>query len=76
MFFALLSMFVLPDYPRTTRWLSPREQAFAEFRLREDIGEEDGEKGTTLWQNAKMACVVMVYCPAEVDWNGADGSTV
>ena len=36
-FFAMLSAALLPDYPRTTRWLSREEQAFAEWRLAQDV---------------------------------------
>lgn len=61
MFCAIISAFLLPDYPRTTRWLSEREKAFAEHRLQEDIGDEDDEKGTTLWQSVKMAYVVLFF---------------
>lgn len=55
MFFAMASVFVLPNYPRTTRWLTPRERAFAEYRLLEDIGEQDGDDATGLLQSTKMA---------------------
>ena len=55
MFFAIASAFVLPNYPRTTRWLTPRERAFAEFRLLEDIGSQDGDDAMGLLQSTKMA---------------------
>ncbi|KND88218.1 putative transporter [Tolypocladium ophioglossoides CBS 100239] len=38
---ALLSFFVLPDWPSTTRWLSPTERAVAEWRLIGDAGQVD-----------------------------------
>lgn len=39
--FAFLAIFILPDFPRTTTWLSPDEKALAIWRLDEDIGEDD-----------------------------------
>ncbi|OAA66556.1 MFS transporter [Niveomyces insectorum RCEF 264] len=45
-FIALCSFLVLPDWPSTTRWLSPTERAVAEWRLIEDAGQidEDDER--------------------------------
>ncbi|KAK0469863.1 major facilitator superfamily domain-containing protein [Desarmillaria tabescens] len=37
----LLSMWLLPDYPRNTRWMSPQEQHLAQARIAEDAGEAD-----------------------------------
>ncbi|KAK0469859.1 major facilitator superfamily domain-containing protein [Desarmillaria tabescens] len=37
----LLSMWLLPDYPHNTRWMSPQEQRLAQARLAEDAGEAD-----------------------------------
>ena len=34
-------MFVLPNFPRTTSWLSEEEKQLAAWRLEEDIGEDD-----------------------------------
>lgn len=43
---ALCSVFVLPDWPSTTKWLTPTERAVAEWRLIRDAGQvdEDDEK--------------------------------
>ncbi|KAH6951268.1 major facilitator superfamily domain-containing protein [Ilyonectria sp. MPI-CAGE-AT-0026] len=43
---ALFSAFVLPDWPSTTKWLTPTERAVAEWRLIRDAGQvdEDDEK--------------------------------
>jgi len=43
---AILSIFILPDFPSNTRWLSPLERRLAEIRLAEDVGavSEEGEK--------------------------------
>jgi len=43
---AILSIFILPDFPSNTRWLSPLERRLAEVRLTEDVGaaNDEGEK--------------------------------
>lgn len=33
--------FVLPNFPRTTSWLTPEERALAIWGLEEDIDEDD-----------------------------------
>ncbi|EAU34201.1 conserved hypothetical protein [Aspergillus terreus NIH2624] len=38
---AVVSIFVLPNFPRTTSWLSEEEKQLAAWRLEEDIGEDD-----------------------------------
>lgn len=38
---AVCALFLLPDLPRTTRWLSADEKALAAWRLQADIGEDD-----------------------------------
>jgi hypothetical protein len=40
--------FILPDFPKTTRWLSEEERAIASFRLREHSGTQDEERGPLL----------------------------
>ncbi|KIY51609.1 MFS general substrate transporter [Fistulina hepatica ATCC 64428] len=42
-FTALIAMFILPDFPETTRWLSPEERALAMRRMEEDVGVKDKE---------------------------------
>jgi MFS family permease len=47
-FIALLAMFVLPDYPNSTRWLSETENFIAQKRLVDDVAaadEDDSEEG-------------------------------
>lgn len=38
---AFLCIFVLPDMPKTTRWLTPKQRELAAWRLDEDIGQDD-----------------------------------
>lgn len=38
---AFASIFVLPNFPRTTSWLTDEERELAVWRLEEDIGEDD-----------------------------------
>lgn len=40
-FIAFVAYFVLPDFPRTTSWLTENERQLAVWRLDEDIGEDD-----------------------------------
>ncbi|CAL1711297.1 unnamed protein product [Somion occarium] len=37
----LLAIYLLPDYPHNTRWLSPAQRRLAQVRLAEDAGEAD-----------------------------------
>ncbi|XP_006460061.1 hypothetical protein AGABI2DRAFT_202707 [Agaricus bisporus var. bisporus H97] len=51
---AVISIFVLPDFPTTTRWLSPEERALALKRMEEDAGVGDENEtehghGAGLW---------------------------
>jgi hypothetical protein len=47
-------MFILPDYPATTKWLSDREKAVAIVRLSKDTGVKD-EETTTLFRSFLLA---------------------
>jgi len=38
---ALVAIFVLPDFPLTTNWLTPAERHLAELRMEEDAGVVD-----------------------------------
>lgn len=38
---AFAAYFVLPNFPRTTSWLSEEERQLASWRLEEDIGQDD-----------------------------------
>ncbi|EAU84746.2 sugar transporter [Coprinopsis cinerea okayama7 len=44
---AIIAVFVLPDFPTTTKWLSPQERALAIRRMEEDagVGDEDQTEG-------------------------------
>ncbi|PCH36563.1 MFS general substrate transporter [Wolfiporia cocos MD-104 SS10] len=37
----IVSIFLLPDYPHNTRWLTPAQRRLAQVRLAEDAGEAD-----------------------------------
>ncbi|KUL88948.1 hypothetical protein ZTR_03405 [Talaromyces verruculosus] len=54
---ALLSIFILPNYPHNTRWLNPEERAVAIYRLFGDRGEmtdfEDANVG--IWEGFMQA---------------------
>ncbi|KAK0728661.1 major facilitator superfamily domain-containing protein [Lasiosphaeria miniovina] len=56
-FIAFGAFFVLPNFPRTTTWLTEEERILAVWRLDEDIGEDDwtGSSDQTFWQGAKLA---------------------
>ncbi|PNY24303.1 transporter [Tolypocladium capitatum] len=49
-----IAIFVLPDFPSTTRWLSDQERAIAVHRLRVHSGSLDEERGSVL-QGLKLA---------------------
>jgi len=40
---AVLALFVLPDFPTNTKWLSPKEAAVAEWRLIKDAAGQTDE---------------------------------
>lgn len=48
-------MFILPNYPHTTKWLNEEERAFAAWRLAQDINEVDAYGESTVWDGVKMA---------------------
>ncbi|KAH8685760.1 major facilitator superfamily domain-containing protein [Tricladium varicosporioides] len=43
---AVFAFFCLPNFPKTTTWLTPEERDLAVWRLEEDIGQED-------WQDSQ-----------------------
>ncbi|EIN11672.1 MFS general substrate transporter [Punctularia strigosozonata HHB-11173 SS5] len=60
-FFAMMSALVLPDYPRTTRWLTDREKEFAVYRLQRDQGDNTDQR-VPLLEAIKMAlCDYKLY---------------
>lgn len=50
---AVIAIFILPDFPTTTRWLTPQERALALRRMEEDagVGDQEETEGATsgLW---------------------------
>jgi len=46
---------ILPNYPATTKWLTPDEQAYAQWRLLDDTGEEDKAGASSIKEGVKMA---------------------
>lgn len=73
---ALAAFFILPNFPRTTSWLSEEETALAAWRLEEDIGSDDwtNSEEQTMWYGFKLALkdikmwiLVSEYGPAATD---------
>ncbi|KAI2605834.1 major facilitator superfamily domain-containing protein [Hypoxylon fragiforme] len=54
---SFIAFFILPNFPRTTSWLTEEEKALAIWRLEEDIGEDDwiDSEHQSLWQGARLA---------------------
>ncbi|KAI0147036.1 allantoate permease [Xylariaceae sp. FL1272] len=52
---ALLSTLILPNYPATTKWLTPEEQAYAQWRLIDDTGEADLAESISVKEGALLA---------------------
>jgi hypothetical protein len=54
---AFAAVFVLPNFPRTTGWLTEEEKELAVWRLEEDIGEDDwvDSEQQTFLHGAKLA---------------------
>jgi len=69
---AFCAYFVLPNFPRTTSWLTEEERQLAAWRLEEDIGEDDwvNSEQQTFFTGMKLAfadiktwiLTVMVFC--------------
>jgi len=69
---AFSAFFVLPNFPRTTTWLTDEERELAAWRLEEDIGEDDwiDSQHQTLFHGLKLAVrdpkmyilMVMLFC--------------
>ncbi|KAH0829189.1 major facilitator superfamily domain-containing protein [Lanmaoa asiatica] len=56
MFIGLLAIWLLPDFPHNTRWLSPAERRLAQVRLAEDAGEADQDSSdATIFDGFKLA---------------------
>ncbi|RYP80773.1 hypothetical protein DL770_006093 [Monosporascus sp. CRB-9-2] len=52
---AISSAFILPNYPATTRWLTPEERAYAQWRLVDDAGEADSAGASSIKEGLIMA---------------------
>ncbi|KAI1419390.1 major facilitator superfamily domain-containing protein [Xylaria sp. FL1777] len=53
---AIIAIPILPNFPRTTKWLSEEEKALAIWRLEEDVGEDDwAAEEQSMWHGAKLA---------------------
>lgn len=54
---ALGAVFVLPDFPRNTKWLSEEERAYSIWRLEEEAGQQDLDTAGTqgFWSGFNLA---------------------
>lgn len=54
---AIAAFFILPNFPRTTSWLSAQEVDLATWRLQEDIGTDDwvSSEQQTFWNGLSLA---------------------
>lgn len=54
---ALVSFFLLPNYPHNTRWIKGEERTVAIWRLIEDVGEADDAEtdAVSMWQGFLLA---------------------
>jgi MFS family permease len=66
-FVAFCSIFILPDFPSTTRWLTPTERRLAEKRLEEDVGLGD-ETDTGTGQQSGQILPLEGLKMAVLDW--------
>ncbi|KIW16294.1 hypothetical protein PV08_06345 [Exophiala spinifera] len=60
-FIALCAMFILPDFPHNTKFLSPQERAIAVRRLQEMNGSRDTERGSLLHGARLAVCDYKVW---------------
>ncbi|KAI1135846.1 putative MFS transporter [Hypoxylon sp. FL0543] len=52
---AICSAFILPNYPATTKWLTPEERAYAQWRLVKDAGEADEANASSIKEGLLLA---------------------
>ncbi|GAB7340857.1 hypothetical protein MBLNU457_7218t1 [Dothideomycetes sp. NU457] len=52
---AVLALFILPDYPETTKWLTDSERDMAILRIAEEANQEDRHDAVTPMQGLVMA---------------------
>lgn len=67
-FIAIFAIFILPNYPSNTSWLSPEERAVAEWRLISDAGqvdedEEDWSYGFKMaFKDWRLYVFALIFC--------------
>ncbi|KAL2357010.1 pantothenate transporter liz1 [Cryomyces antarcticus] len=56
---AMAAYLILPNFPRTTKWLTEEELQLAVWRLQEDIGTDDwvSSEQQSFWHGMKLACL-------------------
>ena len=57
MAFAISCIFIIPNFPHTTKWLTDEQKAYALWRLKNDATEDDDSTSTSIWQGLKLALV-------------------
>lgn len=57
MAFAISCIFIIPNFPQTTKWLTDEQKAYALWRLKNDATEDDDSTSTSIWQGLKLALV-------------------
>ncbi|KAF2209554.1 hypothetical protein CERZMDRAFT_70044 [Cercospora zeae-maydis SCOH1-5] len=55
----IAAWWILPDYPRNTKWLTEEERLFAYNRVELDTTENQGE--VSIWKGLSQACKDMVW---------------
>lgn len=55
MAFAISCIFIIPNFPQTTKWLTDEQKAYALWRLKNDATEDDDSTSTSIWQGLKLA---------------------
>lgn len=74
---AAAAFFILPNFPRTTMWLSEEERQLAAWRMEEDVGEDDwvDSESQSFLNGIKLALIdiktwilVSCYWPTALDF--------
>ncbi|KFA56494.1 hypothetical protein S40293_01174 [Stachybotrys chartarum IBT 40293] len=52
---AIMTAFILPNYPLTTKWLTEEERSYAQWRLMDDTGEADLAGASTIKEGVRLA---------------------
>lgn len=55
--FAVIAVFILPNYPHNTWWITGEERIVAKWRLIDDVGEADDSQtdDVSIWQGFTLA---------------------